>query len=242
LTFCVKISDDFDDLIKHLNKPELRQGTSLQMELAECVRQSKKRVNTASPLCIQTLFISTIRRLINFPEVKVYIPPLITVQKTKSFWNLALGWKTMLREFLRQDQLATAAPVENTAWLLVAPVGQGKTRFTFALEKMIYARERDWQVVRVALRCNSNFLESCHLKPKKLENYVQYFATSCNLNIATNKKLVFIFDGYEKVCNLYGAVLEMMFKKILSDNHPLLVTTRPNAETEATKSKVCFSI
>jgi hypothetical protein len=212
------------------------------MELAECVRQSKKRVDTVSPYCIQTLFISTIRRLINFPEVKVYIPPQITVRETKSYWNLEFGWKKMLREFLRQDQLATAAPAVNAAWLLVAPVGQGKTRFTFALEKMIYARERDWQVVRVALRCHSNFLESCHLKPKKLENYVQYFATSCNLDIATNEKLFFIFDGYEKVCNLYGTVLEKLFKKILSDNHPLLVTTRPNAENKATKSKVCFSI
>jgi hypothetical protein len=231
----------------------LRQGSSLQIELAECVRLSKKRarnqskgqrVSSATPRCIQTLFISTMRRLINFPKVKVYIHPQITVRDTNLCWNLEHGWKKMLEDFLNPDQVATSARVKQmkAAWLLVAPVGQGKTRFTFALAKTISARERGWQVVRVALRRYINFLESCHVKPKKLDNYVQYFATSCNLDIAANKKLVFIFDGYEKVCKMYSSVLEKLFQKILSDNHPLLVTTRPNAETEATTSQVSFSI
>jgi ElaB/YqjD/DUF883 family membrane-anchored ribosome-binding protein len=237
-----KILDDLDDLIKHLSEPKLRQGSSLQSELAECVRQSKQRVSSARPDNIQTLFTSTIRRLVNFPKVKdAYVLPLITVRETKIYWNLEKDWAKLLTQFLHPEKLTESTRVTPpyVAWLMVAPAGQGKTRFTHELAKIINARERGWQVVRVSLRRHIKYLESCYPNnTKQLEKYIEHFAKSCNLDVSTNTNLVFIFDGYEQVYNLYRSVLDKLFKRISKNRHPMLITTRPNAECEATKCKV----
>jgi NACHT domain len=218
----------------------------LQSELAECVRQSKKRVSSACPGNIQTLFTSTIRRLVNFPKVKdAYVLPLITVRGTDTCWNLERDWAKLLMQFLQPEKLTESTKVTPPyrAWLMVAPAGQGKTRFTHELAKMINARERHWQVLRVSLRRHIKYLESCYPNNiKQLDKYIEHFAKSCNLDVSTNKNLVFIFDGYEQVYSLYGSVLDKLFKRISINRHPMLLTTRPNAVRDATKSQVSLSM
>jgi NACHT domain len=163
--------------------------------------------------------------------------PIITDYETNFCWNLELGWKLMLKEFIHPEQLAVSPQVTPpyAAWLLVAAAGRGKTRFARELAEAISVREPGCQVVRVKLRKHSAFLESCEVKPDTLENYIQHFANGCNL---TSKKLVFIFDGYEQVCKLYSSVLDKLFKKISINRHPMLITTRPDAEYEVTMAQV----
>lgn len=170
--------------------------------------------------------------------------PLITVRGTQFYWNLELGWNKLLEAFIYPEKLAASAQVipPYMAWLMVAPAGMGKTRFAVELAKVISEYEHlGCQVVLVPLRNLSAFLELCEVKPEKLDTYVQHFAKNWNFSALTDKKLIFIFDEYEQVCKLYATVLEKLFKKISLDRHPMLITTRPNSETEATMTQVCYS-
>jgi len=125
-------------LTECLGSPNLRlPGCSLQAELAKCVR----KCNAAGqpPNQIHTLFTSTIPKLINFPKSKeAYVSPVIQTWERNTCWDLQKnGWDELIDKFLHLGPIAEGVYPTPEAWVLVAPAGQGKSRFSFELEKKL---------------------------------------------------------------------------------------------------------
>jgi len=186
---------------------------------------------------IQTLFTSTIPRLINFPEFKeAYVPPSLEIPAERKRLDLQRGWDDFLKELILPEETFRVIPIYKVL-LVVGPAGHGKSRLTYELNKHL-ARDPRFQVLRVTLRKHCKFFDRCHPDLTRLDS-VDFFLKSCKVKLVEGKTPVFLFDGFEKVCKLLSVELQRLFATITAKRYPLLVTTRPHASEQL---KACFQV